>query len=280
MESPLAILARIRSFLSFLRHRFSETRLEQAAAALSYTSLLAIVPLMAIGFSVFAIFPGLDQSRDEVYTFLFQSFAPHLEDTIESKLATFAENASELTTVGLLFLFATAILLLSTIEKTFNQIWRVNVPRKLVPRLLAYWAAITLGPLLIGAGLSVSGYLFAATEWFGSEYAENIRSFLRFLPFLLGTIAIALLYIVIPNCEVNWRDALIGGAIAAFLFEGAKKGFGIYLATFPTYEAVYGALAAIPIFLVWMFVSWFAVLAGGVLTAAIGDWRKGRPEMS
>ncbi len=280
MESPLAILARLRSFLRFLRHRFSETRLEQAAAALSYTSLLAMVPLMAIGLSVFAIFPGLDQSRDEVYAFFFQNFAPHLEGAIKSKLATFAENARELTTVGLLFLFATAILLLSTIEKTFNQIWHVSVPRKLVPRLLAYWAVMTLGPLLIGAGLSVSGYLFAATEWFGSEVVENIRSFLRFLPFLLGTIAIALLYIVIPNCEVNWRDALIGGAVAAFLFEGAKKGFGIYLATFPTYEAVYGALAAIPIFLVWMFVSWFAVLAGGVLTAAIGDWRKGPPEMS
>ena len=274
------MLTRLKPFLSFLLQRLSETRLEQAAAALSYTSLLAMVPLMAIGFLMFTTFPGLDQSRDEVYAFFFQTFAPHLEDTIKEKLATFVENSRELTTVGLLLLFATAIMLLSTIEKTCNQIWHVTVPRKLVPRLLAYWAVMTLGPLFIGAGLSISGYLFAATEWLGSEYVENIRFFLRFLPFLLGTIAITLLYIVIPNCEVNWRDAFIGGAVAAFLFEGAKKGFGIYLAMFPTYEAVYGALAAIPIFLIWMFVSWFAVLAGGVLAAAIGDWRKRPHEMS
>ncbi|MCE2510285.1 MAG: YihY family inner membrane protein [Alphaproteobacteria bacterium] len=276
MQTPL--LEQLRPFLRFLRRRFSETRVEQAAAALSYTSLLATVPLMAIGFSMFAIFPGLEQARDEVYGFIFQNFAPHMEGTIKEELTSFAANARKLTTVGLLVLFATAVMLLSTIEKTFNQIWRVTVPRKLVPRLLAYWAAITLGPILIGAGLSISGYLYAATEWFDSEYVENIRLFLRFLPFVLEACAIALLYIVIPNRDVNWRDALIGAAVAAFLFEVAKKGFGIYLATFQTYEAIYGALAAVPIFLIWMFVSWFAVLAGGLVAAAIGDWRKGSPE--
>ncbi|MGB1548288.1 MAG: YihY family inner membrane protein [Alphaproteobacteria bacterium] len=280
MQSLLERLARLRSFLRFLCHRFAETRLEQAAAALSYTALLSTVPLMAIGFAMFAIFPGLEGTRDQVYGFFFQNFAPHMEETIKGELTSFAANARKLTTVGLLVLFATAIMLLSTIEKTFNQIWRVTVPRKLVPRLLAYWAALTLGPILIGAGLSISGYLFAATEWFGSEYAENLRAFLRFIPFLLETFAIALLYVVIPNRDVNLRDALIGGAVAAFLFEAAKKGFGFYLATFPTYEAIYGALAAVPIFLVWMFVSWFAVLAGGLLTAAIGDWRKGPVEES
>lgn len=260
-----------RPFLTFLHRRFSEYRCGQAAAALSYTSLLAMVPIMAIGFSVFAIFPGLEAFREEAAVFLFNNFAPHMEDSIRDRLSAFAENARTLTIFGFLALFATGIMLLSTVEKTFNQIWQVTRPRKLVARLLSYWAVMTLGPVLVGAGLSVSGYLFAATEWFGSTRVEEIRIFLRFLPFLFETLAIALLYIVIPNREVNWRDALIGGAIAAFLFEVAKKVFGIYLTAFPTYEAIYGALAAIPIFLVWMYASWLAVLTGGLLAAALGD---------
>ncbi|MBN4016404.1 YihY family inner membrane protein [Rhodospirillaceae bacterium AH-315-P19] len=265
---------KVRLFLAFLTRRFSEYRCGQAAAALSYTSLLAMVPILAIGVSAFAIVPGLDAVREEAGAMLFHNFAPHMEDSIRDKLSVFAENARELTMVGFLALFATGIMLLSTIEKTFNQIWRVTQPRKRVPRLLAYWAVMTLGPVLIGAGLSVSGYLFAATEWFGSARAEEIRTFLRFLPFLFETAAIALLYMVIPNREVHWRDALIGGAVAAFLFEVGKRAFGLYLTAFPTYEAIYGALAAIPIFLVWMYGSWLAVLVGGLLAATIGDWRE------
>ncbi|MEW5703649.1 MAG: YihY family inner membrane protein [Pseudomonadota bacterium] len=271
---------RLWSFFGFLLRRFSEYRCAQAAAALSYTSLLALVPATAIGFTVFAIFPGLEESRDAVSSLLFKNFAPHMEEVIRSQLGAFAEKARRLTAVGTLFLFVTTVLLLSTIEKTFNYIWNVRTQRKLVPRLLAYWAVMTLGPVFIGAGLSISGYLFAATEWFGSERAAGIRDFVRFVPFLLETAGLALLYIVIPNREVPWRDALVGGVVAAVLFESAKKSFGLYLTYFPTYQVIYGALAAIPIFLIWMYISWLAVLVGGLVAASAGDWRKGAGEPS
>jgi len=264
----------VRPFLAFVLRRFSEDRCVQAAAALSYTSLLAFVPVTAIAFSAFAIFPGLDESREAAMGVLFDNFAPHMEGAIKDELSSLAENARKMTTLGLLVLFAMGIMLLATIERTFNQIWRIATPRKLVPRLLAYWAAMTLGPVLVGAGLSVSGYLYTATEWLGNARAAELQPFLRFLPFLFEAMALALLYIVIPNRDVHWRDALAGGVVAAVLFEMAKKGFGIYLSTFANYEAIYGALAAIPVFLIWMYISWLAVLVGGLFAAALGDWRE------
>lgn len=261
-------------FLAFLFSRFVEDRCVLAAAALSYTSLLAFVPVMAIVFSAFAIFPGLDATREAAMGAVFDNFAPHMEGTIKDAVSGFAENARRVTAFGFLVLFATGVMLLSMIEKTFNQIWRVTTARKLVPRLLAYWAVMTLGPVLVGTGLSVSGYLYTATEWLGSTRAEELRPFLRFLPFLFETLALGLLYIAIPNRDVSLRHALAGGIVAAVLFETAKKGFGIYLSSFANYEAIYGALAAIPVFLVWMYISWLAVLAGGLFAAALGAWRE------
>jgi membrane protein len=258
-------------------HRFMADRCQQVAASLTYTSLLALVPMMTVAFAIFAAFPVFADIREDLQTYIFRNFVPHVGDVVYDNLVVFADNAGKLTVVGVLFLGVTAFMLLQTIQSSFNGIWRVGEARPLLVRLLAYWALLSLGPLLFGASFSLSSYLFATARAVGVEaWTGPLARLTGLVPILLSAAGLCLMYNALPNFPVRWRHSVIGGLVAATLFELLKRAFTLYVANFPSYEAVYGALAAFPIFLVWSYLSWVVVLLGAELTASLPEWRMTR----
>ncbi len=260
-------------FFAYAIKRFWGDRGPQVAAALSYSSLLALVPVLAIGVGLLSAFPAFEELRVSLQQMLFENLMPDLGLEISDQLAVFVDNASRMTGFGVLALAVTAVLLLSTITGAFNAIWRVKEPRPLAIRLLVYWAILTLGPLLLGASLSLSSYGFAMVQWAGVEEVGQQFGLTRLLPFVLAAAAFTALYMIVPVRSVKFRHALAGGMIAALLFEFLKRGFGLYLRQFPSYQAIYGAVAAVPIFLIWMYLSWAVVLFGAEIAASLREWR-------
>lgn len=267
-------------FLIYVVQRFGVDRCTERAAALTYTSLLAMVPLLAISFAIFAAFPAFQETRGALQSFVFENFVPGIGSAISGHIERFTQKTGQLTAVGVVFLGVTAVMLLSSINGTFNAIWRVRESRRLVGRLLVYWAVLTLSPILFGASLSLSGYLFAAAQASGVEqYTGPLTRLAGFVPLLLQIAGFSILFLVMPYFPVRRRDALMGGIAAGLLFEVLKKGFGLYIASFPTYETLYGALAAIPILLVWTYLAWMVVLLGAEMTAAMPEWRAGMRQL-
>ena len=265
-----------RSFLLYAGRRFSEDRCLRMAASLSYTSLLAVVPLTAIAFSMLAAFPVFEGVREEFQNALFSNFLPQSAEAMREYFDQFVKNTARLTAVGIIGLAATAVLLLGTIEADLNLIFRVTRPRAVVPRLLVFWALITLGPLLLGASFSLSTYFFALTRLVGVDNLDGtLIEFTQSLPTFMVIVALTFCYMIVPNRRVRARDALVGAVVAGLLFGLLRKGFGIYVARFPTYQTIYGAVSVVPIFLVWMYLSWAVVLFGAILTASAGEWRAG-----
>ncbi len=269
----------IRSGIAFLIYVFSRFRRDhgqERSAALTFTSLLALVPLLAISFAIFAAFPAFQNMKGEVQSFVFQNFVPEIGSVVYDHIEQFTSKTGQLTAVGVIFLAVTSIMLLSSINNTFNNIWKVRESRPLVGRLLVYWAVLTLSPMLFGASLSLSSYLFAAAQATGVEqFTGPLSRLAGFVPLVLQVVGFSILYMVMPSYPVRRRDALIGGLAAGLLFELLKKGFGLYVTNFPTYETLYGALSAFPILLVWMYVAWVVVLFGAQMTAAMPEWRAG-----
>lgn len=269
-----AALTKIWSFTRYVLRRVGEDRCLQAAGALTYTTLLALVPLAAVGFAIFSAFPGFEDMRGQVENFVFENFAPHTGDAVRAYLSKFLVNTEGLTTVGVLFLILSAVLLLSTIETTFNNIWRSPVRRSWTVRLLAYWAILTLGPLLFGASLSVSSYMWGQMIAAGGEHLHGPAANLgRLFIFIAEIAGFSVLYMVLPHATVRWGHALIGAVTAAILFEVLKKVFGVYVQMFAGYQTIYGAMATVPLFLIWIHLSWTVALMGGIVASALPAWR-------
>jgi len=260
----------LKAFGHHLWQHFREDRSLEAAGALSYTSLLALVPLMAVMFGVISAFPVFDRWADELEAYIFANFVPAAGDQVREYLQEFVGRTAGLTGAGTVFLIFTAILLMATIEKSLNRIWRVRAQRRLASRLVTYWAVLTLGPLLMGASLAMTSYL-AALPLLAPEAVRGVLqgAVLSMTPFFVALVSFALIFIIVPNRRVLWRHALAGALLSALLFEGAKGGFVWYVTNFPTYERLYGALATVPIFLVWIYVSWVVVLLGASVAAAL-----------
>ena len=213
----------------FLRH-FYMLRGMQTASSLAYTTLLSIVPLIAVMFGLFGKIAILQDVSASIQTFVFTNFVPHFGETIQGYMQGFSTKASQLTITGSVVLILIALMLMATIDNAFNRIWFVTNKRSPVARLLVYWAVLTMGPLLIGIGLASTSYLLSLSVVAGVDSSLKIKShLLSWLPFLTTSTAFTLLYILIPNCYVRKYHALIGGVICAILFELAKYGFGIYV---------------------------------------------------
>ncbi len=260
----------LKAFARHLWRQFREDRSWEAAGALSYTSLLALVPLMAVIFGVVSAFPVFDRWAGDIESYIFENFVPAAGDQIQTYLQEFVQRTAGLTGAGTIFLIVTAILLMATIEKSFNRIWRVPSTRRLSSRLVTYWAVLTLGPILMGASLGLTSYL-AALPLLAPEAVRGAveAMLLNATPFAVSMIGFALVFLIVPNRRVRLHHALVGALISAVLFEVAKRGFVFYVSNFPTYERLYGALATIPLFLVWIYVSWVVVLLGASLSAAL-----------
>src|SRR6267142_28162 len=268
------------AFALYAVRRFNVDGCFAASGALSYTTLVSLVPLAVIALGSLSSFPIFAPVRDQILQLVLENFVPSIGEQAAWWFRAFAESAAQTTAIGVAGIAATGILLLVTVEDQLNLIWRVTSPRPWVQRILAYWTLITLGPLLIGISLSLSTYFEIAARqvgfgeeavaWIASSWLHGVA---RAVPALLEFIALTLLYCLIPNCAVRWRDGALGAAIATLAIEILKVGFSIYIGAASFYQTVYGALAIIPIFLLWMYISWMAVLLGAVVAAALPNWR-------
>jgi membrane protein len=269
------------AFSRYVFRRFFRDGCFAASGALSYATLVSLVPLGVIALSALSAIPILSAVRDKLFAALFRYFVPAVGEQAAAWVHTFTESAMQSTAIGIAGIAATGVLLLVTVEDQLNLIWRVSASRPWVQRVLAYWTLITLGPVLLGVSMSLSTYfeLMAQHGGLGQRAAELIISsstfhgLARATPPLLEFAAFTLLYCVIPNCAVRWRDGARGALIATVAIEILKVGFSIYIGAVSYYRTVYGTLATIPIFLLWMYISWMAVLLGAVVAAALPNWR-------
>lgn len=266
-----------RQFLGYLAERFESDRCLRAAAALAYTSLLALVPLFTVVFVTLSAFPAFQDWRVSIEHFLFRNFVPALGEQVQGYLVEFSDKARGLQTVGVLVLVATVLSMLSTIETAFNVIWGVHRRRPVWLRFLVYWAVLTLGPVLIGIGLVATSYLVSLPFIAGESLATGVSgALLTLLPLTATAIAFVLCFKLIPYRPVPLRHAMAGGIAAAVLFELAKHGFALFVTRFPSQEAIYGAFATVPMFLTWLYLSWVIVLLGAEITRCLTTFRPPR----
>ena len=262
----------LRDLMRFALRRLKEERLPEVAASLTFTTALALVPVLTIAFAIFTTFPLFTTFRDSLDAYFVQILMPKgISNTILDYLSQFAAKASRLSVFGAVFLIVTAIMMFGTVDRTLNQIWRVKTSRPFLQRMIIYWAIMTLGPLLLGASLSFASELSPITGLLGREIPFLRTLLLVLVSLSLSTLAFSLLYLTVPNRVVDWRDAAIGGLVAATAFEITRRLFTFFIVQGPSssYKVVYGALAAVPIFLIWVYLFWLITLAGAVIAAAL-----------
>ncbi|MDP3820358.1 MAG: YihY family inner membrane protein [Burkholderiales bacterium] len=254
--------------LKTLRIRFREDRLGLTASSLTFTTLIALVPLLTVMLAVFSAFPMFSSFQDALQKYFLQSLVPEtIAKPVLAALTQFASKANRLGSVGLALLVLTALALMLTIDRTLNGIWRVREPRPIAQRVLVYWASATLGPLLLGISLSLTSYVLSASRGLVGGVPGGVSLLLNTVEFILFAAGLAGLFHYVPNTHVRWRHAIAGGLFAAAAFEIAKRLLGWYLLQVPTYSVVYGAFAAVPIFLIWIYLGWVIVLLGAVIAA-------------
>ncbi|WP_372523008.1 YihY family inner membrane protein [Sulfuricaulis sp.] len=261
--------------LRWVVQRFREDRCTRVAGALSFTTLLALVPLTAVTFAIFSRFEIFESWMTMVQEFIYGNFVPASGEAVSHYLQKFAANAGKLTIWGLLFLFLTSLMLMATIERVFNDIWHVPHTRKRLHRFLSYGALLVLGPMLIGITLSSTSYLVSLPLFSRDAPLGGVKIFLlAAAPMIFEWLAFWMLYVVVPNYRVRRRHGLIGSLFATLSFEIAKRGFAFFVTHFANYKAIYGAVAALPVFLIWIYLSWTIILAGAVMTATLPEWRR------
>jgi len=261
--------------LRWVVQRFREDRCTRVAGALSFTTLLALVPLTAVMFAIFSRFQIFESWMTMAQEFIYRNFVPAAGEAVSGYLQKFAANAGKLTIWGLLLLFLSSLMLMATIERVFNDIWHVPQTRKRLHRFLSYGALLVLGPMLIGITLSSTSYLVSLPLFSRDATFSGLKVFLlAAAPVIFEWLAFWALYVVVPNYRVRRRHGLIGSLFATIMFEIAKRGFVFFVTNFANYKAIYGAVAALPVFLIWIYLSWTIILAGAVLTATLPEWRR------
>ncbi|PPU92094.1 YihY family inner membrane protein [Xanthomonas albilineans] len=265
--------ARMRSFAAFLWQRFLDDRLFQAAASLAYTTIFALVPLAVVVFGVLSAFPVFNEWSDQLSDYIFSHFVPAAARSVEAYLRQFSASAGQLTTAGVIALMVSLLITLHSIEQTFNQIWRVVSARPQLSRFLVYWTVLTLGALLAAASLAVSARFFALPLFKTSQGQWLAQLVLSMAPVLIECICITLVYRVVPHHTVRLRHALPGALLAVVLLELVKCGLSLYLGGFQSYQRIYGTVAFVPIFLLWIYMSWIAILLGASVSSSISAFR-------
>jgi membrane protein len=266
-------LPQLGHFLAHVFRRFDQDRCLQIASSLTFTTLLSLVPLVTITLALMAASPVFSGLGEQIHAFLLANMLPEKAgQVVTGYIEQFAGEAGRLTALGTAVLAVTAFLMMFTIERAFNSIWRVSRPRPLGQRILVYCAALTLGPVLIGASLSITSYLVGVSLGFAWQTPFASAAILGLVPFVLTCAAFTLLYYVVPNRAVKPRHALVGGLIAALAFEIMKRGFALYVAKIPTFALVYGAFAVIPVFLLWIYLSWVVIVVGALIAAVAPDF--------
>lgn len=265
--------ARVSTFFRFLARRFLDDNLFQAAGALSFTTVFALVPLSMVVFGVLSAFPVFSEWSDKLSDYVFSNFVPSSARSVEAYLKQLSANVGQLTTAGVIALVISLLITLNGVEATFNRIWRVHAARPQLGRFLVYWTVLTLGALMAAASLALSARFFALAlfETDAGHLLEN--AMLRLAPMAIELLAFAAIYRVVPHRTVKWRHALAGALLATLLLESVKAVMSLYLGSFATYSKIYGTLAFVPIFLLWIYVGWIAILLGASLASSISAFR-------
>ena len=259
----------IRGYLVYLLGRFHDDRILYYSGYLSYVTLLSMVPLLAVIFSFFSIFPFFEKLKEEVEEFVFSNFVPALGEAVQEQILSFVENATRMTPFGLLVLLIIAVLLLSSIDHTLNQIWHVRKNRGLIVSYSIYIVVLISSPVLLGTSLAATSYLVSLRGIEEGAALSVINLLLASLPFLGSFLFFLLLYIIVPHTKVHFWSAVSGAMIATLLFEISKSAFALYFINFPVYQLIYGALAVIPLLFIWVFISWVVVLVGAQIAASL-----------
>ncbi len=271
-----AALVEPRRFVIYLVGRLARDNCLRNASTLAYTTLLSIVPLLAVAFSILTAFPVFEPFNDRIQAFIFANLVPASGEVVQRYIERFTENAASLTAAGLVGLVVSAILMMSAVDRAINDIWHVHQHRSRLQGFMVYWSLLTTAPLLLGVSFGLSSYLGVLEELSPVALSGPRQVMLAITPYLAEVLAFLFLYAAVPNRRVPLAHAFMGALVGALLFELAKRGFGLYVSQVRTYEAVYGALSALPVFLLWIYVSWVVVLTGAEFTQALSGYRLGR----
>ncbi len=251
-----------------LARRFGDDRLALTAGGLTFTTIISLVPMITVMLALFSAFPMFASLQDALQRYFLQTLVP---DTIArpvlGAISQFSLRASRLGLVGLIALFVTALAMMLTIDRALNAIWRVRKPRRIGQRVLVYWAAVTLGPLIFAVSLTATSYALSVSRGLVGAMPRGLGLAVGTAEFLLEMLSVALLFHYVPNTFVRWRHALIGGLFVATCMAAGKRLLTAYFGAVPTYATVYGAFATLPIFLIWIYLSWVIILLGAVIAA-------------
>lgn len=270
-------LTAMNKLFQFITSRIQIDNILRVAASLSYTSLIALVPLIAIGLAIFSAFPVFNEVREQLQNTLVQNLVPSIGKEVTIYFNDFISATAKLTTVGVVGIAVTAILLLSTIENSFNYIFKVYKPRSIKTKITLYWTVVTLGPLLYGVGFSLRGYFYTLQKFMPQDFAA-VSLLQASLPTIFTILALMLVYILVPNKKVRIWHAFLGAVFAIIGFYIMRKFFGAFIASSVAYTTLYGALAAIPLLLLWLYLNWAVVIFGATLTAALGEYKENEKE--
>ena len=265
--------ARAGTFFRFLWTRFLDDRLLESAGSLSFTTVFALVPLATVVFGTLSAFPVFAQLSDQLSDYIFLNFVPSSARAVEDYLKQFSASAGQLTAAGIIALVVSVLVTLTSVEAAFNRIWRVKVSRPKFVRFLVYWTVLTLGALVAVASLALSARFFALSI-FDSLPGRLLESaMLQLAPLFIELFAFATIYRVVPHRTIKWRHAVAGALLAVLLFELVKAGLGLFLGSFNNYTKVYGTVAFVPIFLLWIFLSWVSALLGASFASSMSAFR-------
>ncbi|MGV6987865.1 virulence factor BrkB family protein [Testudinibacter sp. P80/BLE/0925] len=259
-------------FLKLFWHRFNQNKLTMAAGYLTYSTMLALVPLMIVVLAVFSAFPVFQEVSGQIQNLIFDNFAPETGGILQQYLNEFVTNSTKMSGVGIIGLIVVALMLISSIDHTLNDIWPNTNSRTLLFSFAIYWMILTLGPLFLAVSLIISSYIFSIQFFSHGSVLPLGTKLLSLVPFVLTWLAFTLIYTVVPNTKVNLRYAMIGALVAAVFFTLGRRAFTWYMTMFPSYQLIYGALATLPILLLWIQLSWTFVLLGAQLTAVLEDF--------
>ena len=260
-----------KTFGTIFWQRFNQNKLTQAAGYLTYSTMLAIVPLIMVVFSIFSAFPVFNEVTGALKEFIFTNFAPSASDMVGQYIDEFVNNSKKMSAVGIISLIVVALMLINSIDRTLNSIWHDTETRPIFTSFAIYWLILTLGPLLVGVSIAASTYVKAMFES-AASFSFGLK-LLSFVPFLSTWFIFTMIYMVVPNKKVSIKHSAAGALIAAVFFTLGKQAFTWYIVTFPSYQLIYGAMATLPIMLLWIQLSWTVVLLGAQLAAVLAEVR-------
>jgi membrane protein len=259
-------------FILFFIKRILNEQVHITSGYLSYVTLMSLVPLIVVMLSVMTAFPIFADVKDIIEDFVYQNFMPATGDVVKEHITGFVDNASKMSAIAITFLFFFALLLISAVDSSLNKIWRITAKRRIITAFSMYWMVLTLGPVLFGSSIAATSYVFSLISIGDQELFGLTNIVLSALPIFASIGAFLTLYMIVPNKVVAFKYALSGSILAAVLFEVAKEGFAFYVTQLPSYQAIYGALAAIPILFLWVYLSWLVVLFGAIFIVALEDF--------